>query len=312
MKKPKLLIVCLKKWRYLIGSIVLIIILISMFIYSLAGNLWLRYPLFLKMPLAFQKLSLSSFSEPLCHEDCAIKRALSRGVLVESLKENSNEMQKKIIKTLNDNDESAEFKIELLKVWREALGPDYISIELLEVFKNSSEAKVIDFFQKNFNLPLSSWRDVERTKALSENIPSGEKLHSLILLANKDPEFNEWSKNEEALLLSDNLIASYLQALLSSPIRRDLEDNFFENIWYQLIKKDEKTRNSAIFLARAELEKNNVSAKDFLDKVYNSSDYSIFSRSFAAEILRRNGDSEITLPEISEKDWDIYLSEENL
>src|SRR5574344_1172138 len=169
MKNTKMIYLWLKKWRYFFASIFLVIIIFFMFIYSVAGNLWLKYPLFLKTPLAFKKLSLSAFKEPLCHEDCSLKRLLARGVILESLKNNNQETRKKVIKNLAAEDEELAFKLELLKVWREAFGENNVSPELLEVFAKSNDYQFRNFMQNNFNLPLSSWRDDERLRVVDEN-----------------------------------------------------------------------------------------------------------------------------------------------
>ena len=311
MGKSKVFRLWLKKWRYLLASIFLIIILISMFIYSVAGNLWLKYPLFLKTPLAFQKLSLSAFAEPLCHEDCSLKRLLARGVLVESLKDGNQQTVKKIIKTLSDENEELEFKFELLKVWREAFGANDVSPDLLAVFQKSSDSEFRAFVQKNFNLPLSAWRDAERLKVGDEKLSISERSQSLILLASKDPDFNKWAK-EEKILTADELRASYLQALLTST-SSEISLDFFETLWPHLISASERERNLAIFLARAKLEQDNEAAENFLIKVCQTPEFSPFSRSFAAEILNRHqGKEDFPLPKISEQDWEKYLSGENL
>lgn len=310
MKNQKLFL-CLKKWRYALASIFLIIVIVSMFIYSVAGNLWLKYPLFLKTPLAFQKLSLSVFAEPLCHEDCSLKRLLARGVLVESLKSGNQKTREKIIKTLSAADEDLVFKQELLKVWREAFGAEDVSADLLAVFEASTDNQLRSFLQNNFKIPLSSWRDVERSKVGDQKIALSERAQSLILLASKDPEFKQWSEKEKILAVEE-LKTSYLQALLISQ-NNELPKNFFADLWPLLFSASEKERNSAIFLARAKLEQGNQEAEDFLIKIYQNSEYSPFSRSFAAEILnRQQGKENFSLPKISEQDWEKYLSGENL
>lgn len=310
MKNQKLFL-CLKKWRYIFASIFLIIVIVSMFIYSVAGNLWLKYPLFLKTPLAFQKLSLSVFVEPLCHEDCSLKRLLARGVLVESLKSGNQKTRGKIIRTLSAADEDLIFKQELLKVWREAFGADNVSADLLVVFEASTDAQLRNFIQNNFNLPLSSWRDMERLKVGDQKIALSERAQSLILLANKDPEFKQWSEKEKILTVKE-LRISYLQALLVSS-GGNFPENFFTDLWPLLFSASEKERNSAIFLARAKLEQGNQEAEDFLIKIYQNSEFSPFSRSFTAEILNRHqGKENFSLPKISEPDWEKYLSGENL
>ncbi len=310
MKNQKLFL-CLKKWRYALASIFLIIVIVSMFIYSVAGNLWLKYPLFLKTPLAFQKLSLSVFAEPLCHEDCSLKRLLARGVLVESLKSGNQKTREKIIKTLSAADEDLVFKQELLKVWREAFGAEDVSADLLAVFEASTDNQLRSFLQNNFKIPLSSWRDVERSKVGDQKIALSERAQSLILLASKDPEFKQWSEKEKILAVEE-LRTSYLQALLISQ-NNELPKNFFADLWPLLFSASEKERNSAIFLARAKLEQGNQEAEDFLIKIYQNSEYSPFSRSFAAEILnRQQGKENFSLPKISEQDWEKYLSGENL
>jgi hypothetical protein len=310
MKNQKLFL-CLKKWRYALASIFLIIVIVSMFIYSVAGNLWLKYPLFLKTPLAFQKLSLSVFAEPLCHEDCSLKRLLARGVLVESLKSGNQKIKEKIIKTLSAADEDLVFKQELLKVWREAFGAEDVSADLLAVFEASADVQLRSFLQNNFKIPLSSWRDVERSKVGDQKIALSERAQSLILLASKDPEFKQWSEKEKILAVEE-LRTSYLQALLISQ-NNELPKNFFADLWPLLFSASEKERNSAIFLARAKLEQGNQEAEDFLIKIYQNSEFSPFSRSFAAEILnRQQGKENFSLPKISEQDWEKYLSRENL
>lgn len=310
MKNQKLFL-CLKKWRYALASIFLIIVIVSMFIYSVAGNLWLKYPLFLKTPLAFQKLSLSVFAEPLCHEDCSLKRLLARGVLVESLKSGNQKTKEKIIKTLSAADEDLVFKQELLKVWREAFGAEDVSADLLAVFEASADVQLRSFLQNNFKIPLSSWRDVERSKVGDQKIALSERAQSLILLASKDPEFKQWSEKEKILAVEE-LRTSYLQALLISQ-NNELPKNFFADLWPLLFSASEKERNSAIFLARAKLEQGNQEAEDFLIKIYQNSEFSPFSRSFAAEILnRQQGKENFSLPKISEPDWEKYLSRENL
>lgn len=310
MKNQKLFL-CLKKWRYIFASIFLIIVIVSMFIYSVAGNLWLKYPLFLKTPLAFQKLSLSVFAEPLCHEDCSLKRLLARGVLVESLKSGNQKTKEKIIKTLSAADEDLVFKQELLKVWREAFGAEDVSADLLAVFEASADVQLRSFLQNNFKIPLSSWRDVERSKVGDQKIALSERAQSLILLASKDPEFKQWSEKEKILAVEE-LRTSYLQALLISQ-NNELPKNFFADLWPLLFSASEKERNSAIFLARAKLEQGNQEAEDFLIKIYQNSEFSPFSRSFAAEILnRQQGKENFSLPKISEQDWEKYLSRENL
>lgn len=311
IKNAKMFYLWLKKWRYFFASIFLVIIIFFMFIYSVAGNLWLKYPLFLKTPLAFKKLSLSAFKEPLCHEDCSLKRLLARGVIVESLKNGNQETRKKVVKNLAAEDEELAFKLELLKVWREAFGENNVSPELLEVFAKSNDYQFRNFMQNNFNLPLSSWRDDERLRVVDENLAIAERTQALILLAHKDQEFRQWSEKEQIINIPE-LRTSYLQALLSASDIQLTED-FFENLWPLLLSASEKEKNSAIFLARAKLEAENQEAEDFLIKIYQAAEFSPFSRSFAAEILNRHqGRENFSLPKISEEDWEKYLAGENL
>ncbi len=312
MGKLKIFCSWLKKWRYFLASIVFFFVLISMFIYSVAGNFWLKYPLFLKTPLAFQKLSLSAFEEPLCHEDCSLRRLVARGVLVESLKNGNQKTAQKIISTLNDQNENLAFKLELLKAWREAFGSENPSLELLAVFQNSEDAELRSFFQKNFNLPLSSWRDEERLRVVDEKLTEEKRAQALVLLASKDPEFFSWSK-EKKLIDDKKLLTPYLRALLSLSDKVLISPDFFEKIWPRLLVGTEQEKNLAIFLARANFNQSESIAEKFLIKVLSSAEFSPFSRYFAAEILnQQSGKKDFLVPEIKEQDWENYLSQENL
>ncbi|MFZ4648891.1 MAG: hypothetical protein ACOYMB_04685 [Patescibacteria group bacterium] len=312
MKTIKIICAWLKKWRNYLMPIIFSLALIIMFVYSVASNLWLKYPLFLKTPLAFEKLSLSAFQNPLCHEDCALDRLLARGVLVESLKNNNQRTMKKIIKSLNDQNEDLAFKFELLKAWREAFGSDNLAVEMLAVFQNSQDEELRTFFQKNFNLPLSTWRGEERQKALNQELSFEKRAASLVLLGSKDPEFSTWA-TENNLLANRELLAPFLQSLLSSPNYLPITPDFYENLWNELISSNEQTRNLAIFLARATCGRPGEISENFLKRVYYSDEFSIFSRSFAAEILnRQKGRNDFLLPEIKEQDWEKYLAGGNL
>ena len=312
MGKLKIFGAWLKKWRFLWLSILLILAPVSMFIYSVAGNLWLRYPLFLKTPLAFEKLSLSAFEEPLCHERCLLKRLLARGVLVDSLKNGKQGAASKIIRTLAAPDESLAFKEELLLAWREAYGQNNLSPDLLAVFQNSNDQDLRVFFQNNFDLPLDSWREKERSTALASNLPLERRAASLQMLAKQDPDFFAWSMSEE-ILFEKPLMKFLLKDLMLSPNQKPLPADFWEKIWPKLLVSDEQGRNWAIFLARAQAPIAKNEAADFLIKAYRSPAFSVFSRSFAAEILKRQGaGQDFPLPEIKDQDLEKYLLGDNL
>lgn len=312
MGNLKIILAWLKKWRYFLGPIFFLLLFIAMFIYSVTTNLWLQYPLFLKAPLAFEKLSLSVFKESLCHEDCALKRLLARGVLAESLKDGNQATAQKIIKTLKNNEIDSDFKIELLKVWLEVFGSKNLAPEMLAVFQNSSDEKLRHFFQRNFELPLSSWRELERERALDQNLLLRDRQSSLNLLAEKDPDFRSWSE-EKKLFEQEQLVLPMLKSLLLLKNNFMLDSNFFENLWPKLIVASEKERNIAIFLARSTLDQGDLSSENFLNRVYSSSEFSIFSRSFAAEILnQKNANYNLIIPEIQDVDWENYLAADNL
>ncbi|MCX6795606.1 MAG: hypothetical protein NT165_02700 [Candidatus Falkowbacteria bacterium] len=302
----------LKKWRYLFAAISFSLVATIMFFYSVTSNLWLSYPMFLRMPLAFEKLSLSVFREPICHEDCAISRLISREVLVESLKSGNQRVKNKILRALREDNEDVVFKIELLRAWREAFDSGDLSPELLAIFRETKNQSIRNYFQENFQIPPAAWLEDERAKVLDKEADLFSREASLLVLARKDPEFFAWLSTQD-LFSDDKFLQPLLKAMIFAPAGQGVNQDFFKKLWPLLSTSNEKTKNTAIFLARAKISDSESGARNFLIAVYHSEIFSIFSRSFAAEILNlESGQKDFSFPEIGDQEWEKYFASDNL
>ncbi len=283
-----------------------------LFLLLLSPVMWKIYPASIQAVLAFDKLGESAYNEPICHEDCFLKR----------------EFYKKIIRTAIPNEKIAA-KVE--EAILDENNNDNFRLELLDVFKNDNGDNIATEFINNY------LKDPDGNLRIKQAILEKFNLNYPPLVKDLMAKVNNYTLSEperqEALVLLerthyDSLVDFYLETLSKDPSLKIRDEaitalsninnaEYFGKTQLAQLKKllldkdlDNRLKRSLVLLladlrANFGLEFNNI-----LLSVYSDPSNDKFVKYFSAEILNKLSASNYSLPQISQAEWDTYLSQQ--
>jgi len=301
-----------QKILILSGSFLALLILV-LFI-SLQTSLWLFYPENLKALIAYNRLGLSAYHEPICHENCFYERRLYKSIIADNLKR--PDFLNKVIKAVLNEKENFNFRIEListLAIANQTAPPEIlaylsrpeanlaIKIALMKNFEIKDTNIVSDLESQVKNLEL---KRAERLLALDALSGLGEdSLADFYLdLALNDQDIE---MRKEALVALSNIEAKNIY--FTAEAYDELEITLFES------ETDKYLRRSIIFLLADYTDIFKDKVLKTMRKIYNDEvGFDKFSRSFAVDVLNKYSADIYARPAISRAEWEEYEKNENM
>jgi len=290
----------------------LLLIILSIFYGMVYGKLWLKLPESIKAQVAINRLGLSSYNNPVCHETCFYERQLYKQIIAENLAVDKVNLKVKNLILAEDN--NLDFRLELLDVFslrRDLKIPDYLE----EYLTSGSEPKVKDKIKEFFVTdPVSVDELLLRFDTASS---SADRVEILRLLQEKsdsalaDFYWDLISTNPDLKIKSGALSA--LSNLL--PSESYVTVDFLSKIKKTILAADTNRylRKEVVMLLGSYLPVQEKTVTEILEELYNNqSAVDKFSRLFVVDILNRSSASSYTKPEISASEWQEYRDHNSL
>ncbi len=284
----------------------------SLFYGLVYGRLWLRLPGRFRAEIALNRLGVSAYNYPICHESCFYERQLYKQVIAADWDDPQiNQRVKDLILAENNN---LDFRLELLDVlsFRTDLTlPDYLNnylasgseIRVKEKIKEifSLDKASIDELMIRFNNSASIGMQVDILRDLQKKSDSSLAGFYLDLIAG---EFDLRLKNSALLALS-NLLPS--ETYVTIDFLGRIKELIFAPATNKYLRKE------LILLLGDYLSVQEKSVTKILVEAY--SDEAVidkFSRLFTADILNRLSANNYAKPEISAAEWQEYRDHNSL
>jgi len=284
----------------------LIAVLIVWFIFW-GTNGWLILPSRLKAQVAFNKLGLSAYQEPICHENCFYERQFYKKIIAAGLKD--QKLAERIRQVITNDQENLNFRLELiatLKIFQNN-PPDY-----LVAYANNpdGELKIKEAIMNNFSIDYPEMVDNLVSQIRDSNRREEERLSALIVLEGYGDD-SLWSFYL-GLLENDSSLKIKNQALTALGNLKDqnryLTPELLERLKTVLLAPatDQYIRKSLIWFMADFLKTDEPAAVKILESVYSNEAFDKFSRYWAADILNQATANDYPAPAISEAEWTDY------
>lgn len=313
MKKIKQLVSQLSRYKFwlIISSSVLLIVL-ALAYGIIYGRLWLKLPAGIKADIAINRLGVSSYNDPICHESCFYERQIYKQVIAANL--GREEVGDRVKSLILAKDNNLRFRLELLDALSLQDGlqlPDYLGNYLASGEEETVKEKIRDLFG------LDRVSSVELADRLNNSSSTAERLSLLDSLRGKSDsslaDFYLGLVINEADLKVKNGALLALSNLNPSPDY--ISDDFLAKIRKTIFDPatDQYLRKELVLLLGDYLPFQEKVVNQMLVDIY-SDEAAIdkFSRLFAAGILNRLSANSYAEPEISSSEWQAYREKNSL
>lgn len=235
--------------------------------------------------ISLEKLRRSFNEEPVCHEVCAAAREAISAALVKELRERPDSKSAGYLQTYFLNHENnLDFRIRLIGIIREIVGSD------------SPPGYIKDFIATGDN------------SLIRAGILSNFSASALSAEANSPDYYYKILAGQEDLPVKLAAIGA-LSSLAD-------KENFFDSGQLELIKKiifdsgtDKRLRQPLILLLGDYYPLLPDETENILTAFYlTESSGDTISRAFAADILNRLSEEELSVPEVSPEEWEEYYN----
>lgn len=299
-----------KLWIVVVLSLLLVVL--GVFYGVLYGKLWLRFPEKLKAEIAINRLGVSSYDYPICHEACFYERQLYKQIIAGNLKEKLiSERVKNLILAEENN---LIFRLELLDTLSRQNNseiPDYLK-EYLNSGKESKVQKKIQelFGSDNFSVSdlISRFDNSSTTEGKIDILSSlQEKSDSSLVdfYLNLIIDSPDLKIKNSALSALSNLLPS--EAYITPDFLSKIKKIIFDPVTNQYLRKE------IILLLGDYLAVQEKLVTEILVEAYsNEAVIDKFSRLFAIDILNRSSANNYVKPEISASEWQEYRDHNSL
>jgi len=285
---------------------ILISLLILFFFYRafLFGSLWLRLPSRWQAQIALNRLGLSAYNDPICHEKCFISREIYKKVVAANLDDESVEAA--VQKLILAEDNNLIFRLELVEavaLSKQGVFPDY----LRNYLEAGSNLELKDQIQELF-VPGGIGLDELRRRASSGL--REDRIAALELMASNSDSALAGFYLELITTDPDVLVkGAALRALSNLSVDPDWsDDNFLTQL--ESVTLDPATnqylRRDLVMLWSDYLAEKEDWASQVILSVYEDEKFDKFSRLFAADILNRQSSNNYPKPEIGAAEWQEY------
>jgi hypothetical protein len=284
------------------------LLLIAWFIFW-GTNSWVILPGKLKAQIAFNKLGVSVYQEPICHENCFYERQFYKKIIASGLK--NQKLAEHVQRTILDNQENLNFRLELIATLKifQATPPDY-----LVVYANSpqSELKIKEAIMNNFSIDYPEIVDDLVNQIRDASRKEEERLNALIALEGYGDD-SLWSfylgllENDSSLKVKDQALAALSNLndqdrYLTAELLERLKTILFSPTTDQYIRK------SLVWFMADFLKTDEQAVVKILETIYRNETFDKFSRYWAADILNQATANSYPEPVISEVEWTDYQS----
>ena len=312
----------LKISAIIIGS--LIIIFIAIIYASFYSNLWMYYPNPFKTQTALSRLEMSTFSDPICHQDCFEKREIYKNIISDYALKN-NDVKEQIKNLILDHDVFVDFQVQLVQVLRQ--------IVKKEKQKNNADQAIIPPFLLSYLYDKDAKGDVQQ-EIMNQfsDIQNNKLLKSLQNIAtnyNIDEEERAEAINTIGNIGNNEDYVEFLMKIIEDPKNSNRIRYTTARKLPTLLedKKIKLTKNMVDRAIKLALDKNidnhiSVAALDIayyydsqdkkyliklIKKVYLTTSNK-FIKDKAADILHGLGEKQFKNPIITDKEWDDYYN----
>ena len=275
----------------------------------LGTSLWQRLPKNWRAEIALNKLGVSAYQDPICHEDCFYERQTYEKIIVADL--NRTKLALKIQAIILNEKENLNFREELIKTLKmfKTAPPDYLNDYLK---KSDGNLKIKETIMNNFPTHDSEVLDDLLNRVRDLNQGEVERLEALIALENfGDDSLADFYLN---LLENDPSLKIKDQALTALSNLGDAQTYFTPALLSQLEKillaptTNLYIRKSLVLFLADFLPEQEAATVKILVNVYNDQNFDKFTRTYAADILNRETANNYPLPTISDGEWEDYWS----
>jgi len=284
----------------------------SIFYGLVYGRLWLRLPERMRAVIALNRLGVSAYNYPICHESCFYERRLYKQII--AAKWDDPKINSRIRNLILAEDNNLDFRLELLDVlsFRTNLAlPDYLNNYLASGTEVRVKEKIkgvfgldktsVDELVSQFNNSVSIEAQVDVLHDLQEKSDSSLADFYLDLITG---EFDLQIKNSALLALS-NLLPSETYA--TADFLEQIKKIIFNPATNKYLRKE------LILLLGDYLAVQEKIVTEILVEAY--SDEAVidkFSRLFTVDILNRLSANNYAKPEISASEWQEYRDHNSL
>ena len=286
-----------------------LIIVFSVFYGVVYGRLWLKFPDKIKARIALNRLAVSSYNYPICHETCFYERQLYKQIIASNL--DRVEISQRIEQLILAEDNNLVFRLELLEALSAQPIPDYLS----EYLASGEELKVQEKIKELFVVePASADELMNRFLISSVAADQIDILNSL--QARSDSTLADFYLgiiiNNPDLKIKNSALAALSNLL---PSETYVTDDFLAKIKDLIFASgtDKYLRKEIILLLGEYLPVQEKIATEILTAAYSDETaVDKFSRLFAVDILNRSSANNYTPPEISASEWQEYRDHNSL
>lgn len=298
--------------RWLVVALVFSLVVFGLLYGIFFGRLWLKFPEKFKVNIALNRLGVSSYQYPVCHETCFYERQLYEQVIAGGLKDKSISDRVRTLILAEDN--NLIFRLELinaLSLQNNPELPDYLQ----EYLRSGVENKIKDKIRELFGVDKFSVSELE-----NRFVNSSSTEDRLVIL-------NSLQKKSDSALAGfyldlivgdpDLKIKSAALAALSNLLP---SENYVDKAFLQKIKNlifnpntNKYLRKEIILLLGEYLPIQEESVTEILVEVCaDDAGIDKFSRLFAVDILNRLSANTYLKPEISASEWQEYRDHNSL
>ncbi|MFA4942504.1 MAG: hypothetical protein WC564_02595 [Patescibacteria group bacterium] len=289
-----------------------LLLIFSIFYGVVYGKLWLWFPARIKAEIALNRLGVSSYNNPICHETCFYERQLYKKVIAANL--DQKRISERVKRLILAEDNNLVFRLELVDSWSHQNNlpfPDYFSNYLVDGLESSVQEKIRELFGvddlsveelvNNFSVTSSSSEQLDILRSLQEKSDSSLSSFYLdLIISHPDVDV----KNGALSALS-NLSPSvdYITPDFLLKIKKMILD---QNLNKYLRK--ELILLLGDYLSVQEDLVLKILSEAYEDKVAVDN----FSRLFIADTLNRFSVNNYVKPEISVSEWQDYRDHNSL
>ena len=298
------------RYKWLIIVILSSLIIVFSVFYGLVyGQLWLRFPDNIKAKIALNRLAVSSYNYPVCHEACFYERQLYKQIIASNLDRiKIGDRVKQLILAENNN---LIFRLELLDVLSFQPIPDYLSEYLVGGEEPQVREKIKELFltesvsadelTNRFLISSTTEEQINILNSLQMKSDSSLADFYLGIIVNNP---NLKIKNGALAALS-NLLPS--ATYVTGDFLAKIEDLIFDSNTNKYLRKE------IILLLGEYLPIQEKTVTDILVAAYSDeTTVDKFSRLFVVDILNRASANNYAKPEISASEWQEYRDHNSL
>ena len=276
------------------------------------GRLWLRLPAQMRAEIALNRLGVSAYNDPICHESCFYERHLYKQIIASSW--SNKKINKQVSDLILAEDNNLDFRLELLDTLSFQTNleiPDYLNNYLVSGAEIRVKEKINDLFGLNNNLVD------ELLNQFNNSVSVEDQINILRDLQEKSDSslagfYLDLIKGEFDLKIKNGALSALSNLL---PSKTYVTNDFLVQIEKLILNANTNKylRKGLVSLLGSYLSIQEKLVTEILFKIYSDTKtVDKFSQLFAADILNRLSANSYVKPEISASEWQEYRDHNSL